>query len=143
MFTFSSDSKVHLMARFPKELADLSHGRLAPEALMTGLSARGNRTDNHAPFGQARLALLDRVLSRHTDRANGGDVICELDAWYIGGGPEAADDERLLACEPAGVVQLLLFSDDRGRRPRSSLAGLRGTPTDGLAKGDCAAEGSV
>ncbi len=80
-----------LTVRLPRELADLA------------LAARRRDDDDGSPPGPetaeqtitrhraGTLALIGRCIEQ-SGRADGKVIVCELDAWYIGGALEAADD---------------------------------------------------
>ena len=84
-----------LTMRLPKELADLA-------------LAAWQRDDNTEPLGSetpeqritrhraGTLALIGLCIEK-TGQTDGDDIVCELDAWYVGGALEAADDYGLVA----------------------------------------------
>ena len=101
-----------LSVRLPEELADLAlaawhrqadQGPLGPETA-------GQRT---ARYRAGTLALIGLCVE-NTGRADGDEIVCELDAWYIGSALDAADEHGLIAARLAAA--------DRGK-PQPSAGG--------------------
>jgi hypothetical protein len=88
---FPQDTK--LTVRLPRDLADL--------AVAAWLR---DETEPPAPESAERRVLRQRAaylaligLSvANTGRPEGDEVVCELDAWYVGGALEAADRQAML-----------------------------------------------
>jgi hypothetical protein len=84
-----------LSVRLPKGLAGLAQAAWHREAGQgpPGPETAGQRTARHRA---GTLALIGLCVE-NTGRADGDEIICELDAWYIGAALEAADQHGLLA----------------------------------------------
>lgn len=105
-----------LTMRLPRELADLAlaawrrddEGDLGPETTEQAITRHRAGT----------LALIGLCIEK-TGRAVGDDIVCELDAWHVGGALEAADDHGLLASRIRATGR-----DEQG------TAGSRGQPAE-------------
>jgi hypothetical protein len=91
-----------LSVRLPKGLAGLA---LAAWHRETGQGPPGPETPEQrtARHRAGTLALIGLCVE-NTGRTDGDEIICELDAWYIGAALETADQHGLLAdkIKPAG-----------------------------------------
>lgn len=88
---FPQDTK--LTVRLPRELADLAvaawlRDETEPSAVPETAGQRALRQR------AAYLALIGLGVA-NTGRPEGDEVVCELDAWYIGGALEAAEGQEM------------------------------------------------
>jgi hypothetical protein len=84
-----------LSVRLPQGLADLA---LAAWHKETGDSPLGAETaEQRTARHRAGTLGLIGLCVENTGRADGNEIICELDAWYIGAALEAADEHGLLS----------------------------------------------
>lgn len=88
---FPQDTK--LTVRLPRDLADLAVAAWLRE--QTGPAAPDTAERRLLRQRAAYLALIGLSVA-NTGRPDGDEVVCELDAWYIGGALEAADTQELL-----------------------------------------------
>ena len=88
---FPQDTK--LTVRLPRDLADLAVAAWLRE--QTGPAAPDTTERRLLRQRAAYLALIGLSIA-NTGRPDGDEVICELDAWYVGGALEAADTQELL-----------------------------------------------
>lgn len=88
---FPQDTK--LTVRLPRDLADLAvaawlRGDAAPEVAETA--------ERRAQRQRAAYLALIGLSVANTGRPEGDEVVCEIDAWYVGGALEAAEGLALL-----------------------------------------------
>ena len=84
-----------LTMRLPKKLADLALASWRRED--DGHSLASETTEQRITRHRAGTLALIGLCIEQTGRSESNDIVCELDAWYIGGALEAADDYGLLA----------------------------------------------
>jgi hypothetical protein len=84
-----------LSVRLPKGLADLALAAWCRE-IDQGPLGPETAEQRTARYRAGTLALIGLCVE-NTGRADGDEIICELDAWYIGAAFEAADEHGLLA----------------------------------------------
>jgi hypothetical protein len=83
-----------LRVRLPKELAGLALAAWhRDDQGPPGPETAGQRA---ARYRAGSLALIGLCVA-DTGRADGDEIICDLDAWYIGAALDAADEHGLLA----------------------------------------------
>ena len=81
--------------RIPRKLADLA---LAAWRQDDGGDPLGPETvEQRITRHRAGTVALIGLCIEQTGRAEGDDIVCELDSWYVGVALEAADDYGLLA----------------------------------------------
>ena len=104
---FPQDTK--LSVRLPKELADLALAAWNRDDPAENGPAAQENADQRAVRERAAYLALIGLCIENTAQPDGDDIICDLDAWYIGGALQAAEAMDLLpghapARLAAGVV---------------------------------------
>lgn len=83
-----------LSVRLPRDLADLAVA--AWQRTETGPETAETAAQRAVRHRAAVLALIGLCIE-NTGQPDGDEIICDLDAWYIGGALDAAEELELLA----------------------------------------------
>jgi hypothetical protein len=88
---FPQDTRLSVV--LPRDLADLAVAAWQrDEGVTLGAETEEQRLVRHRA---GNLALIGLCIE-NTGRPSGTDVMCELDAWYIGSALQTADEQNLL-----------------------------------------------
>lgn len=97
---FPQDTK--LTVRLPRKLADLAVAAwLRPES-GPSVAATAEPVERRVQRQRAAYLALTGLSVANTGRPEGDEVVCEVDAWYVGGALEAADRQEMLLRLAAG-----------------------------------------
>lgn len=91
---FPQDTK--LTVRLPRDLADLAVAAWLRDQTSPAAPDTADAPERHVLRQRSAYLALIGLSVANTGRPDGDEVVCELDAWYVGGALEAAGTQELL-----------------------------------------------
>jgi hypothetical protein len=90
----------NLSVRLPRELADLAVAAWSRGEPTRNEPVREETVDQRAVRERAAYLALIGLCVENTAQPDGDEIICDLDAWYIGGALRAAEALDMLPGHP-------------------------------------------